>query len=100
MSLMFILQIVLVETTAPLDTPIVLERIPADLNWKFECNLEPGAPRYWVKLKSRRGGIRYCVHVCVDYMLDRGYSDRNMSKIIILVGKLMWQINARKILKI
>ena len=62
-SLVFILQIVLLETTAPLDTPIVLEQIPADMNWKFECNFDSGAPRYWVKLKSR-DGIRY--HCILD----------------------------------
>ena len=54
----FVLQIVLLETTAPLDSrirvamdsPIELQQIPCDLSWKFTSN--PDAPRYWVKLKS------------------------------------------------
>ena len=65
---MFILQIhvVMLETTAPLDTPIVLEQTPADLNWKFESNFDSDAPRYWMKLKSK-DGIRYQYNTHWDY---------------------------------
>ena len=57
---MFISQIVLLETSASPDVPIVLEQIPVDLNWKFVSNINPHAPRYWVLLWST---IAYAVIV-------------------------------------